>query len=223
MRRLLILLYPASWRVRYGDELAALMEDAPGGWRADFDLLKGAMKMRLSTQGAWAVLMGFVAAGALAGLGVSYLVTPMWEAKAVLQCTPARVHNGDDGLQRARQRVLEIWNADVASDKARLTMMARGSKAGAVIFTIDFLDRDAQKAVDTTNRLIGTFEGARGSGPDTVFFDTLDRPVLPRRPIFPKRESFIVAGGITGLILAGGTLIVRRRRFGQGPGLQLAP
>ena len=82
---------------------------------------------------------------------------------------------------------------------------------GVVIFTIAFRDPDAQKAVETTSRLIDLFFQAGVESPasrdDTLVYDTLDRPVLPQRPIFPKPTSFVVAGGIAGLILAGGTLI----------------
>ncbi len=211
--------------------------------------------MRFRAQGAWAVLLGFAAVGAVAGLGVSYLVTPMWEAKAVLQCTPARIGSGDDGFRRAVQ-ALERSKMDVESRRSlaslivdpgldlyreerrtrsvesvaetmrqnvQLAVMARPSKAGAAIFTVAFRYPDPKKAADTTIRLTDMFMASvqsPASPQDAVFYDTLDRPVLPRRPIFPKRESFIVAGGIAGLILAAATLIVRRRMFGQGPGLQ---
>jgi len=43
--------------------------------------------MRSRAHGAWVVSTAFVAFGAVAGLGISYLVRPMWEARTVLQCT----------------------------------------------------------------------------------------------------------------------------------------
>jgi len=40
-------LYPASWRVRYGDEFEALMDDLEPGWPEFFDVCGGAIKMQL--------------------------------------------------------------------------------------------------------------------------------------------------------------------------------
>jgi hypothetical protein len=45
--RLVIRLYPASWRERYGAELEALMQDSGAGWRAVLDLTRAALTMRL--------------------------------------------------------------------------------------------------------------------------------------------------------------------------------
>ena len=39
----LIRLYPAAWRARYGDEMAALLEDRPASRRDRLDLLRGAL------------------------------------------------------------------------------------------------------------------------------------------------------------------------------------
>ena len=47
MRRALLALYPQAWRRRYGDELAALLEDDPPGPRATVDLVRGALMAHL--------------------------------------------------------------------------------------------------------------------------------------------------------------------------------
>jgi hypothetical protein len=39
--RILLAGYPPSFRSRYGDELAALVADCPGGWRVNLDLARG--------------------------------------------------------------------------------------------------------------------------------------------------------------------------------------
>ena len=39
----LLLLYPATWRARYGDEMDALLGDRPPGYRERFDLIRGAI------------------------------------------------------------------------------------------------------------------------------------------------------------------------------------
>jgi hypothetical protein len=47
----LVRLYPAAWRDRYGDELAALLEDRPPGPFDVADLLLGAIDARLHLRG----------------------------------------------------------------------------------------------------------------------------------------------------------------------------
>ena len=43
----LIGLYPGAWRRRYGDEMAALLEDRPPGFRGGVDLIRGALDVWL--------------------------------------------------------------------------------------------------------------------------------------------------------------------------------
>jgi hypothetical protein len=43
----LIGLYPGAWRRRYGDEMAALLEDRPAGLRGSVDLVRGALDVWL--------------------------------------------------------------------------------------------------------------------------------------------------------------------------------
>jgi hypothetical protein len=43
----LIGLYPGAWRRRYGDEMAALIEDRPAGFRGSVDLVRGALDVWL--------------------------------------------------------------------------------------------------------------------------------------------------------------------------------
>jgi uncharacterized protein involved in exopolysaccharide biosynthesis len=84
MNRFLIQLYPAAWRQRYGEEFEALLEDSPAGFSSLFDLLKGAIRMQISVPSfpKLAVLLSIT--GLLAGLGVSFVVTPRYVSTAVL-------------------------------------------------------------------------------------------------------------------------------------------
>jgi hypothetical protein len=45
--RSLARLYPPRWRDRYGAEFDALLKDEDSDWRSFFDVLKGALAMRL--------------------------------------------------------------------------------------------------------------------------------------------------------------------------------
>jgi hypothetical protein len=56
MRRLLIRLYPAIWRVRYGDEFEALLEERPLGPFDVADIILGAIDARLRLRGRRSVL-----------------------------------------------------------------------------------------------------------------------------------------------------------------------
>jgi hypothetical protein len=90
MRRLvrnLIRLYPANWRERYGDEFEALLEDSSPGWSAVFDLLKGAVKMQSNVRSFPKLAGGLAVAGMLAGLAISFLVSPRYISQAALQVT----------------------------------------------------------------------------------------------------------------------------------------
>ena len=82
VRELLIRLYPARWRARYGDEFEALLEDSPASVASVFDLLKGATKMRIAVPSFPTLALSVI--GILAGLGVSFLLTPRYVSTAVL-------------------------------------------------------------------------------------------------------------------------------------------
>jgi hypothetical protein len=48
LRGVILALYPADLRARYGDELTAVVADCAGGWRVNLDLAVGAAKARLN-------------------------------------------------------------------------------------------------------------------------------------------------------------------------------
>jgi hypothetical protein len=84
LARFLIRLYPAPWRERYGEEFAALLEDGSFGWGAGFDVLKGAIKMRLDVPAFAKLALVLSVAGLVAGFGISFLVTPRYVSTARL-------------------------------------------------------------------------------------------------------------------------------------------
>jgi hypothetical protein len=57
--------YPGWWRARYGDEVLALLEDRPAGWRDRLDLAHGALDAHLRGDGRRSPVL--VAAGLVAG------------------------------------------------------------------------------------------------------------------------------------------------------------
>jgi LPS O-antigen subunit length determinant protein (WzzB/FepE family) len=105
LARLAVTLYPAAWRERYGEELRALVEDSRPGWTSVFDLLKGAMRMRARGL-AFAKLAALLAViGAVAGLGISFLVTPKYVSIAVGE---VRLTGLEDNGAKPRERLVEF-------------------------------------------------------------------------------------------------------------------
>jgi hypothetical protein len=71
--------YPGWWRERYADEVLALLEDRPAGWRDRLDLLHGAVDAHLRGDGRRSpalVTAALVAGGAWTLLGVAGLAQP---------------------------------------------------------------------------------------------------------------------------------------------------
>ena len=90
MRRWIALaarLYPRSWRERYGDEFAALIEDAPADWRQLYNVTYGALAMQADS--ANLKILGVAAlAGALVSAGISLRVPPRYFSSAVVRIAP---------------------------------------------------------------------------------------------------------------------------------------
>ncbi len=96
-------IYPATWRNRYGTEFQALLESVNPGWRELFDVLTGALKMRL-TNGATYLKLGaaFALFGAVAAITTSYVLPQTYVSTAELEMRPADT----DALKRIESDVL---------------------------------------------------------------------------------------------------------------------
>ena len=69
MKRLVrwsVRLYPEAWRARYGVEMEALLEDAGSGGGDLWDIVRGALFMRMTSLNFWHILAGCTLAGVLA-------------------------------------------------------------------------------------------------------------------------------------------------------------
>jgi LPS O-antigen subunit length determinant protein (WzzB/FepE family) len=240
MRRLLIRIYPAAWRKRYGDELEELMSDAPGGWRAAFDVFKGAMTMRLKKGSPVWLVLGFMCAGAVAALALTYFMPQKWEAAGVL------VVHGDGGIAAlvnsikqseseatSRQSLaklmidphLDIYKAerqtkpledieDTMRASVHIGIRPVITQDGGQVFTVSFRYSDPSKARDTANALIARL--TQNFDPNYKI-EVLDPPTLPRKPIFPGRAAFMLTGLFGGLFLA--LIAVLTRRSNEPPAI----
>jgi uncharacterized protein involved in exopolysaccharide biosynthesis len=82
-------LYPRSWREEFGDEFDALLDDVGPGWRVFANVLRGAIRMQMTTETNWLKLVAAMAvAGAIVAGGASFLVPPHYVSSAVISVTP---------------------------------------------------------------------------------------------------------------------------------------
>jgi len=181
----LIRLYPAHWRERYGEEFSALIEDSSPGWRAAFDLLKGAIKMQLSVPSFPKLALILSLTGLVAGLGVSTLVTPRYVSSATMQmmvdANPSASHpNLRERLSAMEQEILsrtslsaiikDSWLDLYKQERTRvpfedvieqmwrdLSIRLVSPGSDYVSFTISFSYSDRIKARDTVQAVITRF------------------------------------------------------------------
>jgi LPS O-antigen subunit length determinant protein (WzzB/FepE family) len=98
--RILLRLYPKPWRQRYGDEIQALLEDAPPTGRILLDLLRSAAKEQFHMQSFQRLAGWMSAAGLLAGFLISFAIPPRYTARATVSLI------GIADLEAARTNVL---------------------------------------------------------------------------------------------------------------------
>jgi hypothetical protein len=78
------LLYPASWRGRYGAEFSALLEDLGDGWRAFADVLKEALIIRMRSGNLWKFVAACGVLGAVVAGAVAWRTRKKYVSTAVL-------------------------------------------------------------------------------------------------------------------------------------------
>jgi hypothetical protein len=82
--KLLARLYPAAWRMRYGAEYEALIEDAEPRARDGFDVLWGAMKMRITARSFVRIVLPCALLGVAVGMGISFLRPAMYRSRTLV-------------------------------------------------------------------------------------------------------------------------------------------
>jgi hypothetical protein len=83
--RFLVLLYPRSWRARYGCEFEALLEDAAPRWRDLGDVVLSALAVQMRTWGFGKIVAALGLAGALVGTAGSFALPERYVSEAVLR------------------------------------------------------------------------------------------------------------------------------------------
>jgi hypothetical protein len=192
-------LYPQWWRERYGDEFAALLEDARPGFLGVLDVARGAMAMRLSTSSA----RGLVWKGAALGLvvGAVFAMVPFLKSqKVAIVLVPsfefrykAEVPSILVGDLKMRDKILAFKNLPVD---------------GSILAFPDSKDRFR---VELRNVRTHESFGATNLVANRVGMNLYEAVVIPKPTIL---SMLPLAEGIGGGAVLGGLmgLIVRRRR-----------
>lgn len=216
--RIVANLYPHSWRERYGEEFAALLDDVNPGAGTAFNILTGAIGMQIRNwRLGWAIAIS--AAVASAAFGAMLVVVPK---TYVSQGTLLLGQGGLDSLQAAAQRVesrmvlasvitseklylrersrmptedvLDLMRRDVKVEPAR-----QGSQS---VIAVAFNYPDPQIAQRVTAKLLASFvdQGLRALNPASL-------PLAPTRSV-PRLAA---VSGVSGLVMLGLLSFLRRR------------
>jgi len=199
-------LYPRWWRERYGEEFAALLEDARPGLSGTLDVLKGALTMQFSTPSTIKTLLLCAAIGAVCGIATTYFFTPQYSSRAVVSIRPpegAPPSDITDTLNRYSQDVLSrqalskvIANLDLYSEQrtkmpadAVLEMMKQNIRikpSPAIVkgravpaFELGFRYPDAVAAQMVVNNLVSRYMDANIKAIDRAAYERGER-VQPR-------------------------------------------
>lgn len=228
--RFFVRLYPASWRERYGEEFEALIEDSPPGWRATFDVVKGAVRMRLQTPAFPKLAAILSLLGLVAGFSASWLSTPMFVSQTELQMRPANIEHLI-AMQRqvlsrtSLSQIIQEPRIDLyGSERARLPLedviermrtreiniRIMAHDKNSMRFRISFLYPDPEKARKTVQSLVARFSDAnleQGAGAN---LDVVAAPDLPVQSAAPNRAIFAAVGFGAGFVLAVVIALFRR-------------
>ncbi len=105
--RFLARLYPSTWRNRYGAEFDQLLEDTKPTGHDAVDVLKGAVKMQVTTGTFMKTLFAFAMAGALAAVAISFAMPVRYQSIGAITVVPT----ADTAvIQTPSARNQVIWN-----------------------------------------------------------------------------------------------------------------
>ena len=217
--QIVVRLYPAAWRERYGEEFSALLEDVPPRWRDLFDIGKGAIAMQVSQNRAWKLtaLMGL--AGLLIAFAVSFIEAPRYSSIATMRApNPEAVsYISQQALKRTSLADLILrydlyhrdryrWPMDEITDEMRRAIRIESDHQHPPAFTVQFQYSDRLKAQAVVGDLAALYarEYHRFDGSSV---EVLDAASLPGTPLRTFSLAWLLWGLGIGL-LAG--LVIQR-------------
>lgn len=234
----LMLVYPAAWRERYGEEFAALVEDSRPGWRGLADIARGAVAMRLaSPPSLMRVAFGFALVGLAAAILTSLVIKDKYvsvgaiegpfDREAVAYAQQGAMKRGTiagiidrRGLypemrdKAPKEDLIERFRRDVS-----MSGLTPFRSKGA--FRVGFAYSDAVTARAVSRELLTmVIDEYRRQNPAGPALEVLDMPSLPQQPVYPNRLVIVFIGLAGGALL--GTVIGLIRRDGPGRTLRFA-
>lgn len=228
--RVLVWLYPSSWRKRYGAEFEALLEDATPSALDGFDILLGALKMRMTT----GVFTKITLAGLAVGIAVATLVfvaSPKhYRSEVSFTFTPSNQFTTHvlEALQRKSVFSKESLTSLIQdrnlypNERTRIPMdavideMKRNihvysiptvppGKQDEIRFVLQFEHSDRNLAKEVNEELVSQFLNGISDLPlvdphASIFFHILDSPTLPLNPVGPNLARSSSVGLLVGLL-----------------------
>jgi uncharacterized protein involved in exopolysaccharide biosynthesis len=224
--RLLIRLYPAWWRNRYGGELEALLEDSGSGSRDVWDVFRGAMAMQMKTGSFGRIVTVCVIAGVVVAGAAAFLWPQQYKSTATLrleQPDPAVLNRVAEAAltrnalasiivrynlyRRERTRMQMEDVIDVMRQETWVTPIAPN------LAQVSFFYEDPIQAQRVSQDLVGRIIAANLSTPNAGVIQVVAPADQAKRTITGKaRLAFtglgLPVGLLFGVVLA---LILRRR------------
>ena len=211
--RALISLYPKTWRERYRNEFAVMLEDAPPTWRTFFDVLGGAIKMQLKKGSAWKIVAGFALIGLVVAASVAWSIPNQYRSTAVIKLGDTNPDQltwisrniesrnfltqlilSEDLYEKERAREPMEDVVDEMKQAIRITPVRTKNDHDVTAFSISVLAADPRKAQRATKRLTSAFIAANAG-------TLLDPASFPVNPFSPRRANILLVGLSSGLAL----------------------
>ena len=188
--------YPARWRVRYGEEFEALLEEMKPGWAEFVNILIGASTMHLRRGGVMAAAC--VALGTLVGGAAALRLPETYASTATL-----RLPSTDESFLQRAQRTHAAETLEVRRRASVTIDVPVDEKTRSTMLTVTFADHDPDKAREVTERLIGSILTA----------NAIPSGSIRTARTGPDRPTIAATGGAAGLMIGTVVMWVRRRKL----------
>jgi LPS O-antigen subunit length determinant protein (WzzB/FepE family) len=185
-------LYPALWRDRYGEELDALVEDIQPQWEDLFNILLGALRMRMTTWNYLKIVTAVALAGALLAGVFAFRTQDRYVSTAVVRLRPAG--QADSDRQGTLDRLQQMTNQIVSHHKELRIRLVQAQGGGVPAFIISCENPDKLRAQMVVRVLVARFAAVQT-------LEILDPPSLPQGPCFPNRPMMVAVGLLGGAVL----------------------